>query len=990
MPDEPIEEEQSGEYVRAVVESQKREREEGKEASREPIRVISRDREERESQEEQESRQRELLERVKKEPIEEELPSSYVREVVQSQQGIDTTPKIIIGTRTSSPETIIRTPEITQLEVSSPQLFKTLTEQGYDAYKKKVGAERFVQQQSIKQFERVHTKLPDGQYVANEDLARIKREDAKLYYILTTKGIEAGEQHISAQESKNRQAILALSNYTDKQGNVRVSDFLKDNPNKEQVLRDAGIGNLDIQRAKGFITLTKEIQKSPALPVSKKDVMFGASEKVTSTIPLTEKQIARIEKFSAGMESALTMIPVLGTGLLISKEAPVKTIALSAAFDILAFAPVFSWIGKIKYINKIPGFGKVESIIRSSRRVERATLKALTDKKTVKAYDDMVKTGDEYAQNYALVRHTEKIMKTRPGGALPEDKVTLEITQKKIASLTEQLKQKADTFAKIQKEGISKKKNIIIGSDTQAILSDFGTKYQRGIKNVIDQIYDGKIPKIKTLTNQIKSLTRDLKVAEYSQDIPEINRLTAKLIRVKQQLKIANSGELVNIITQRNKQASIIEDNLRKIAKLKTAQPKTIVENQRIKKEIVTLNNSIKKLRLSSMKLNRQASNTMKNLEIEWAEPLPLSSGRGLPPIFTKPKTSSKYIGGGLRVGYKSQVSGNTIYAMQGAKLIFTSSDGIEEWSIPGVIVIKPPGKETIRVEPQPYWSGEVTTKPKPSTKPTEPFIPETKPIEKPPFDPKPGKITWTPSIVVSPRVTPEGIVEFTTEPRSLSKAQAQAVAKSITEYMNQVAHGTSPNTAAKSITKTSQGIVVNPVTSTKQQIALTTAIIPSSIPRANIVTEITPLTSITPTPITTTTTTIEKGIPKVPLPVTTIKLKKSKAKSKNKKEKLAKIPFTWRQGIVWWTIDFPYQRQSDIRKPSRKPPKDAKIIKGGLGSALKTLQALGGDINLLVNIDVGAFDFSVFGKGKKMIGKFTRDIKGRTKGDLTLKGVRK
>jgi hypothetical protein len=101
--------------------------------------------------------------------------------------------------------------------------------------------------------------------------------------------------------------------------------------------------------------------------------------------------------------------------------------------------------------------------------------------------------------------------------------------------------------------------------------------------------------------------------------------------------------------------------------------------------------------------------------------------------------------------------------------------------------------------------------------------------------------------------------------------------------------------------------------------------------------------------------------------------------------------PITWKQGFVYWTINYPYQSQSDI-DCTRQPPQGATFVKG-VGSAYKTIQSLGGNADILLTIDLGIFDVNIEkpnsspGKGGAI--KYTKDKYQMTSHDLTVKGVR-
>lgn len=98
------------------------------------------------------------------------------------------------------------------------------------------------------------------------------------------------------------------------------------------------------------------------------------------------------------------------------------------------------------------------------------------------------------------------------------------------------------------------------------------------------------------------------------------------------------------------------------------------------------------------------------------------------------------------------------------------------------------------------------------------------------------------------------------------------------------------------------------------------------------------------------------------------------------KKLKKSKAPICWRQGIVWYVIYYPYKSKSDIKVLS-KPPAGAHIVVG-IGSAYKTIQALGGNEGLITSISMGIFDVKITGVGAKPTIRFVRKkkYKGKSK----------
>lgn len=112
-----------------------------------------------------------------------------------------------------------------------------------------------------------------------------------------------------------------------------------------------------------------------------------------------------------------------------------------------------------------------------------------------------------------------------------------------------------------------------------------------------------------------------------------------------------------------------------------------------------------------------------------------------------------------------------------------------------------------------------------------------------------------------------------------------------------------------------------------------------------------------------------------------------SKAETKESRELTGKPPIAIRQGFNWIVIEPPY-KQENIHWQKHAPP--GAVVAKGIGSAYRTIQALGGDANVVLSIKMG-FETIDINRPKSMAGasgtvKFSHAPKRST--DLTLKGV--
>jgi len=104
----------------------------------------------------------------------------------------------------------------------------------------------------------------------------------------------------------------------------------------------------------------------------------------------------------------------------------------------------------------------------------------------------------------------------------------------------------------------------------------------------------------------------------------------------------------------------------------------------------------------------------------------------------------------------------------------------------------------------------------------------------------------------------------------------------------------------------------------------------------------------------------------------------------------LGRPPIVLKQGWAYWIIEPPY-RQENVRV-SRTPPEGA-VVYTGIGSAYKAIQALGGDVDVLLNMDIGIMDVKIdkpsAKPGRKGALRYRLDKYQRTHGDITARGVR-
>ena len=423
---------------------------------------------------------------------------------------------------------------------------------------------------------------------------------------------------------------------------------------------------------------------------------------------------------------AVGSIPVVGTMVYWKTMSPGWQ-AFSIATDVLAFAPVGRLIKGLKYINKVPGMQAVDDAIRAGRAETRTTLKATAGAATVKAFDDTVKAGGKYAENLATLKHFERQaarLKSLGGSLLDEEITAWQKAKDATRLLREEAIQAGNKFGKsfvkkyddvisgIQKriDEMSRRKpatmaekeqihNIITslrndierlrttmgktGFDTIKQLDDFGRTYAQGISQTVDDVYRN-IPKVKTIQRQIKAAQNALEVSESLGDTDDVIRKTDDIMELKQKLRISQSGEALNLTNKRYELLGKIDDIEKRVDEIRGRKPATSAELKQNQTIIKSLVNDIRKLKAELQATVQQQSTAFKNMEIEWAEPIKRSSGRG--GIVTTPRgPATRFTGGGLMAPTTQKPLS---YAMPGAKLLFTTADGVQEWQIPGVKTI--------------------------------------------------------------------------------------------------------------------------------------------------------------------------------------------------------------------------------------------------------------------------------------------------------------
>lgn len=840
----------------------------------------------------------------------------------------------------------------------------------------------------------------------NQKAQLISNEIQRRYeeYITYGTGIETQKSDITqADPDKLKEALLNASTYGERRDIAKQFDITD---NDYRATLDE-FNKLDYRAREAYDPLHVFSINTPE------------NQKTTLTLYKAYKQANltpyQQESYQIGKQ-AVGFVPVAGTVVNWNDMSPAwRTVSIvSDALFILPFTKIPQTamqfgksLGKLgtselaiegKLLSR--NMSKAINLVEDGAKAERATLKSVSTPEVVEAYDAWRGALRNYANNLTEIREGNKVVSEL---STPSEKLVkaLEHAKSVTGKLETEATQAGNNLVTVQAKALAKNPNMSkAGLDTTKI-EEFGNESVRQVRQLINRIYDGDIPSIKDSTEAIKRLS--------AIEQPTLEQL-ADLSKAKQNLAIARSGELQKLSLQRAKLIDTMRTNREPEQILKTA------------KEVNRLENEIGKS-LDGFETEWAKSGS------RWSEDMPRISGKTIttPGRFgSKPRS---YIGGGART---TTTGTELLPGIAGLKVIATGDWGTE-YSIPGVKVIDVPGKETVHVEPQPYWAGEVTTvepittpKTSPSpiprrpyepektpeplepgtiiphvpstpspmyppeeeptiTTPFEPVIPETKPVTRPPFEPEPGKITWTPGVVISPKIhaASESII-IRVNSQATPQEQAEAVRQATEAYKTAMKNSLSTSEAIKLINATVPNTKVNPIDTTFP--AIETLTFPE------IMEEVVPIEEVVPTQKIKTPIPPEIPVKKSPAPIPPVKYKPNKKPL----EQAAIItgtqpPVTLKYGLYWWTFYPPYKTKRDI-KVTIDPPAGATVV-DSTGSAYKTIQAIGGNADVVFTADFGIMDMTV-NKPTKKPGKkgaihFHKDAKQKTSHTLSAKGVK-
>lgn len=701
----------------------------------------------------------------------------------------------------------------------------------------------------------------------------------------------------------------------------------------------------------------------------------------------------------------------------------------------------------------------IKSLLKTEVNTSKKALNAI-DSRLSKSFSAMADARSEYVENIAQIKNLENVLSKSSGEVVPEIERHLSILRGKTVPLRSKLQSTASEFVNAQRNavmtskasktvrtkagGIASRQRVIkIGQpayDVESLISKgFPKELIRDTDRLVEMQFE-RIPSIKEINRQIVAINKrmeivkeplqkalnELKVIDesgvlkgyepvlrrakgLSSELNELAKMKTELLAKRAISSSANVRELALQITKTRMELELAQNKLTKLR----VEAKRMPVSERSYSDMIRLQNKIvNDLTKQEANLTSKYISGLKGMDIQWAEPIPKQGGRT---IVSPGKFGQKLprISGGGRIPQTSPV---LTPAVMGLKVIASGDDWIEYSYTPKVIEV--PGRETMPVEPQPMWEGLVKTEiaepeapptpirePTPAERPPEypktyPYMPMPEPLTLPitpkPHEPAPGRITWTPSVVLTPRLNPQEAVVIQVRPSVSSQSKAEeALGKAISVYKTSVALGESAETATKTVNKAVPEVSTR--TASQTGIKIKTSARTRATTKASVQTEVMPSietrTATVPATRTTTTTTTTTKTPaltpkRYPLILTG---KLTDEKEKGKKEKDINPPIAFRQGFIWWVFYPPYKSRKDV-KCLRTPPRGATVVKGA-GSAYKTIQALGGNADIMFSIDMGIFDVKI-SKPSKRSGKagalrYRLDREQKTTSDLSVKGVK-
>jgi len=857
--------------------------------------------------------------------------------------------------------------QVSEIKAKAPELYKVLQKEGYQSFVKAVNARNF------------------EVLVTNRRIRKVEKEWAEA----------SPQEKFLILQQKGGIPPDAVFERIDEDGTIYYKF-----PGK----KGTALNSYEGASADDYMKWAAEQSASDSVtPVRREPEILKAYEKVYWD------EVKRNAK-----EGAIGLTPIAGT-VYFWKDMPPWAQVLSIAGDVLFVASLARPLIKSGVMARVATLGsesgketRITTLLKEGAGESRAVFKEISSN-LEQPFNKLNKARLEYAQNLAKIKTTEEVLNTNFGELRPEIERTLLRLQGQTHELAQNLRLAADDFANAQRAVIKNitstrgrsvttklggglKKEVRAGYDVESLVSSgFADDVVRDTRQIVEVQFE-KIPPVKRIDRQILAAAKEIDatrrrlpdmVKQYGMDSLEVKYSTRKLydlnvelLKLKAQKAVALSGDapdLARRLTEVHITRNALENDRAKLFTEWKLQPLKEKDYEGIAR---LLNERIKVLQREEAAITIKYRRSLKAFEIEWAKPIQRSSGRTIISEGKLGKKTPRTGGGGIKTSGRPQAP--LMPAVAGLRVIAIGDDWIEYTYKPATIDV--PGKETVTVEPQPYWAGEVTTAPvKPDTKP---LIPETKPVPRPPFEPAPGKITWTPAVVLAPKLNPqEGMVIEVNPLADQARTQA-AIGKASNVYKNAISRGLSPSEAISLASKTSS--LVQFRTLNKQELKEIAQELTRQQQQSLDITTV-PVTEIGIGITTISTTGFNEGKGKIKPPVP--KLSK-KDKDEEWTPAQVKSALAWKSGAVVHAIKAPYRRGIDERTFSVKrlpPGLQLLSIYEGKGSAQRSIKPFGKAPQRLT-VDVGNQDAIITRANGKLNIRFQRDSSSRTISHTTIK----
>jgi len=872
------------------------------------------------------------------------------------------------------------------------------------------------QKKKIVRFEAAHTQLPDGQWIDNKQLTKLKTEAPNIYEALTTSGFAAVDKIIADRQ----EAFATLKGYgvypysealmyeLVKSGQYTVPEimakrekeivgwdlarYLKDHPENTTVLVAAGFDPADVTAAKlasqsyGVPVLDLSADEKIELlePLQFKDETTGKTINIHTLIKregegIVDKVWNEINPdWKANLVTAqaqhirkrdweIGIIPVAGTVYLWDRM-PTWAKSVSIAGDVLFFA-CLTGVNPLKLVaprllQRVPKATTIYKQVIASNVDEAVKVLGGVDPKLLKPFQGAVKAATSYADDFTRVKALQFTI-DQCDDILRSGRLAKGTTQ--YQAVVDLLAQSTDNLARATKAAAASKGTLLrltgeyTDDITRRLVSapDILDKGQRTLleslkgipKRLVSSIEDVAVPPtvdVATLQAQLLTGKNALLAAKtkfpldptkWIDLVDDVARLEGKLLNAR----IGNVQVLYNQLLAARQTLPELQKVLKTLGKGTVQYDEMVSEITRVKSLIETL--------------PKQVDDAIKAMQIEvipggyWGGSVAVISPTDIAKLttLTTPATTFELTKTGL-LPLTTAIAAKVIVPVTlkpEAPLVIPITPSITEEQLAGV---KP--LTSSQVKNITGVTGLTQTQVKAVT--GSGALAEVLSVQAEVVGAVLGEASQA-AIGAFNKAVAEGATS--TEAEAAAQTAAQSAIQSAIQPAIQSATAAMVNVGAQAAAQTAAETAIKAATQTLVKTAVQTAV------------------GITPTPVT-------PFVPFIPIipPIPEGKRKWTPEEAKG--------AIAWKQGFIWVAIKRPYKSTADVAFFKKLPP-GVTIVKGGPKSAYRSIQAITGKAPTKLLIDMGIMDITVKKPsktpGKKGAIKFTRDIKQKTRGDISI-----